>query len=135
LDTLYLIEAKAEGNVVKLKIYNSSKNELVEFRDNACKPYLLIPHPLSKQDEETVRTLQGEIEVVKKRDLFTDEVEEFAKVKFLSPFLIRKAAKRFEKFWENEIEFAHSYAYDHGLIFGCASRSERQRLHVCCKVS
>ncbi|MFQ6074019.1 MAG: DNA polymerase domain-containing protein, partial [Candidatus Bathyarchaeia archaeon] len=98
--------------------YDSSKNELVEFRDNTHKPYLLIPYPLSKRDEETVRSLQGEIEVVKKRDLFTDEVKEFAKVSFLSPFLVRKAAKRFEKSWENEIEFAHGYAYDHGLIFG-----------------
>ena len=118
MDTLYLIDAKAEGNVVKLKFYDSLKNELVEFGDNAYKPYLLIPHPLSKQDEETVCSFQGEIEVVKKRDLFTDEVKEFAKVKFLSPFLVRKAAKRFEKFWENEIEFAHSYVYDHGLILG-----------------
>jgi DNA polymerase elongation subunit (family B) len=118
LDTLYLIDAKAEGNVIKLKFYDSLRNELIEFRDNTYKPYLLIPYPLSKQDEETVRSFQGEIEVVKKRDLFTDEAKEFAKVKFLSPFLIRKAAKRFEKFWETEIEFAHSYAYDHGLIFG-----------------
>jgi len=118
LDTLYLIDAKAEGNVVKLRFYDSSKNELLEFRDNTYKPYLLIPYPLSKQDEETVRSFQGEIEVVKKRDLFTDEVKEFAKVKFLSPFLVRKATKRFEEFWENEIEFAHSYVYDHGLIFG-----------------
>lgn len=118
MDTLYLIDAKAEGNVIKLKFYDSLRNELIEFRDNTYKPYLLIPYPLSKQDEETVRSFQGEIEVVKKRDLFTDEAKEFAKVKFLSPFLIRKAAKRFEKFWETEIEFAHSYAYDHGLIFG-----------------
>ncbi len=118
MDTLYLIDAKAEGNAVKLRFYDSSKNEPVEFRDNTYKPYLLIPYPLSKQDEETVHSFQGEIAVVKKRDLFTDEVKEFAKVKFLSPFLVRKAAKRFEKLWENEIEFAHSYAYDHGLIFG-----------------
>ncbi len=118
MDTLYLIDAKAEGNVVKLRFYDSSKNELLEFIDNTYKPYLLIPYPLSKQDEETVRSFQGEIEVVKKRDLFTDEVKEFAKVKFLSPFLVRKATKRFEEFWENEIEFAHSYVYDHGLIFG-----------------
>jgi DNA polymerase I len=118
LDTLYLIDVKAEGNVVKLKFYDSLKNELVEFRDDTYKPYLLVPYPLGKQDEETVRSFQGEIEVVKKRDLFTDEVREFAKVKFLSPFLVRKAARRFEKLWENEIEFAHGYAYDHGLIFG-----------------
>ena len=118
MGTLYLIDAKAEGNVVKLRFYDSLEDEMVEFRDDTYKSYLLIPYPLSKHDEETVRNFQGEIEVVKKHDLFTDEVKEFAKVKFLSPFLIRKAAGKFEKFWENEIEFAQSYAYDHSLIFG-----------------
>jgi len=118
LKTLYLIDAKAEGNEVKLKFYDSSKNELMEFQDNTYKPYLLIPYPLSKQNEDTASSFQGEIEVVKKRDLFTEEVKEFAKVKFLNPVLMRKAAKKFEKSWENEIEFARSYAYDHGLVFG-----------------
>jgi len=118
LDTYYLIDAKAEGNLVKLKFYDSSKSELVELVDNTYRPYILIPYPISNQDEETVRSFQGEIEVIRKRDLFTDEVKEFAKVKFLSPFLVRKSAKGFERFWENEMEFAHSYAYDHGLIFG-----------------
>ncbi len=118
MSTLYLIDLKAEGNMVKLRFYDSLKKELLEFEDKTYKPYLLIPHPLSKQDEETVRSFQGEVEVVKKRDLFTDEVKEFAKAKFLSPLLVRKAAKRLEKSWENEIEFTHSYAYDNGLIFG-----------------
>jgi len=118
LDTYYLIDAKAEGNLVKLKFYDSAKNELVELVDNTYKPYILISYPISKQDEETVRSFHGEIEVIRKRDLFTNKVKEFAKVEFLSPFLVRKSAKGFERFWENEIEFAHSYAYDHGLIFG-----------------
>ncbi len=118
METLYLIDAKAEGNEVKLKFYDSSKNELVEFQDNTYKSYLLVPYPLSKQDEDTASSFQGEIEVVRKRDLFTEEEREFAKVKFLNPILVRKAAKKFEKSWENEIEFARSYAYDHGLVFG-----------------
>ncbi len=115
---MYLIDAKVEDNTVKLTFYSSSKNKLVEFRDDTYQPYLVISYPLSEQDEETVHSFQGEVEVVEKRDLFTDEVKEFAKVKFLSPFLVQKATKRFEKFWENEIEFAHSYVYDHDLIFG-----------------
>jgi DNA polymerase elongation subunit (family B) len=115
---VYLIDAKVEDNTVKLTFYSSSKNKLVEFRDDTYQPYLVISYPLSEQDEETVHSFQGEVEVVEKRDLFTDEVKEFAKVKFLSPFLVQKATKRFEKFWENEIEFAHSYVYDHDLIFG-----------------
>jgi len=115
---VYLIDAKVEDNSVKLTFYSSSKNKLVEFRDDTYQPYLVISYPLSEQDEETVHSFQGEVEVVEKRDLFTDEVKEFAKVKFLSPFLVQKATKRFEKFWENEIEFAHSYVYDHDLIFG-----------------
>ncbi len=115
---MYLIDAKVEDNTVKLTFYSSSKNKLVEFRDDTYQPYLVISYPLSEQDEETVHSFQGEVEVVEKRDLFTDEVKEFAKVKFSSPFLVQKATKRFEKFWENEIEFAHSYVYDHDLIFG-----------------
>jgi DNA polymerase elongation subunit (family B) len=118
LDTLYLVDARAEGNVVNLKFYDSSKNELIEFRDETYKPYLLIPYPLSKQDEETVRSFQGEIERVKKGDLFTTKMKELARVKFLNSSLVQKAAKRFKICWENEIDFAHSYAYDHGLIFG-----------------
>jgi DNA polymerase elongation subunit (family B) len=117
-DALYLIHAKAEGNVVKLAFYDSLKNEMLEFKDDTYRPYLLILYPLSKKDEETVRAFQGEIEVVKKRDLFTEEEKEFAKVKFLSSFLVRKASRRFGRLWENEIEFARSYVYDHGLVFG-----------------
>jgi DNA polymerase elongation subunit (family B) len=118
--SLYLIDASflTYESAIGLRFYDSSKKEMVEFKDDTYKPYLLIPYPLSKQDEETVRGFQGEIEVVKKRDLFTEEEKEFAKVKFLSPFLARKAAKRFERLWENEIELAHSYVYDHGLVFG-----------------
>ncbi|NIU39276.1 hypothetical protein GWN65_04720, partial [Candidatus Bathyarchaeota archaeon] len=115
---MYLIDAKVEDKTVKLTFYDSSRNKPVVFRDDTYKPYLVIPYPVSEQDEETVHSFQGEVEVVEKRDLFTDEVKEFAKAKFLSPFLVQKATKRFEKFWENEIEFAHSYAYDHGLVFG-----------------
>ncbi len=115
---MYLIDANVEDNTVKLTFYESSRNRLVEFKDETYKPYLMIPYPLSKQDEETTHSFQGEVEVVEKRDLFTDEVKEFAKVEFLSSFLVSKAIKRFEKFWENEIDFAHSYVYDHGLVFG-----------------
>lgn len=118
MKTLYLIDARAEGNQVRLRLYDSSRNELIEFRDETYKPYLLIPHPLTEKDEETVRRFEGEIKIVQKRDLFTDEIRRLAKVKFLSPFLLQKAAKRFEKSWESEIEFSRCYAYDHGLIFG-----------------
>jgi DNA polymerase elongation subunit (family B) len=118
LNPLYLVDAKAQGSLVNLRFYDSSRNKLVEFEDETYRPYLLVPYPLTRRDEETVRRFEGEIEVVRKRELFTNEVRELAKVKFLSPFLVQKAAKRFEKSWESEIEFARSYAHDHGLIFG-----------------
>jgi len=118
LGTWYLIGAEVEGNTVKLKFFDSSADRIEELRDNTYKPYFFIPYPVSKKDEETVRSFYGEVEVVKKTDLYTNETREVAKVQVYKPTILKRATNKFENLWENEIEFHHSYAYDHGLIFG-----------------
>jgi len=118
LDVWYLIGAETEGSTVKLKFFDHSEGTVEEFRDSTYKPYFFISYPLGKGDEEAVRSLYGEVEIVKKIDLYTNDTREVAKVQVYKPDMLRRAARKFETLWENEIEFHHSYAYDHGLIFG-----------------
>jgi len=118
LDAWYLIGADTEGTTVKLKFFDPSLGKIEEFRDSTYKPYFFIPYPLSKGDEEAVRSLYGEAEVVKKIDLYTNEEREVAKVRVYKPEFLTKAVRKFETVWESEIEFHHSYAYDRGLTFG-----------------
>jgi len=122
LDAWYLIGAETEGSTVKLKFFDPSVGTIEEFRDNTYKPYFFIPYPLSKRDEETVRSLYGEVEVVRKIDLYTNETREVAKVCVFKPEFLSKAMKKLETVWESEIDFRHSYAYDRGLIFGAQHR-------------
>jgi len=118
LDIWYLIDAITTGNAVKLRFYNPSYDSLKEAVDNTYKPYFFLPYPLNQRDEQTVRSLYGEVEVAKKIDLYTNEAREVAKVNVYKPEFVNKAMKKFETIWESEIEFSHSYAYDHSLIFG-----------------
>jgi len=115
----YLLDIVPEGgNTVKLKFYDPSEDALKEFRDSAYKPHFFVPFPLSKHNEEAIRNLYGEAEVARKIDLYTNEPKEVAKVTVYKPSFLKKAARMFETAWETEVEFNHSYAYDHGLIFG-----------------
>jgi len=118
LSVWYLLDAVTEGNTVKLRFFDPSADRVKEFRDSDYKPYFLIPHPLSQRDEETVRSLYGEVEVARRTELFTDQTVDVAKVRVYKPETLRRVAKKFDRVWENEIEFSHGYAYDHGLIFG-----------------
>jgi len=118
LDFHYLLDARTEGRIVILRFYDAQKGETAEIRDSDYKPYFFLPHPLSKTDENGVRNLYGEVEMVKKRDLFTDELKELTKVTVHTPEALRKAGKTFETAWETEIEYRQSYIYDHNLIFG-----------------
>ncbi len=118
MDTWYLLGAQAQGSIINLKFYNPATNELQTFTDNSYKPYFFLPHPLSQGDQEKVRSLHGETEIVKKTDLYTNEPKEVTKIKLYRPDFLKKAINKFENAWETEIEYPHSYAYDHGLIFG-----------------
>ena len=118
MDTWYLLDAQAQGSTVSLKFFNPATNELKEFKDSSYKPYFFLPHPLSPADQENVRSLNGETEIVKKTNLYTNEPKEVVKITVDRPDSLKKNMRKFETAWETEIEFTHGYAYDHGLIFG-----------------
>ncbi|UCE15297.1 MAG: hypothetical protein JSV12_05280 [Candidatus Bathyarchaeota archaeon] len=118
MDFYYLLDAKTEGRIVILRFYNAQTNETLEIRNSDYKPYFFLPHPLSKKDEEEIRSLYGETEIVEKRNLFTDETKKLTKVTAYVPDAVRKASKTFERVWETKIAYAQSYIYDQNLIFG-----------------
>lgn len=118
MDTWYLLDAQAQGSTINLKFYNPTTNELKTFTDNSYKPYFYLPHPLSPADQEDIRGLQGETEIVKKTDLYTNQPKEVTKITVYRPEYLKKAQRKLEHAWEAEIEYPHSYAYDHDLIFG-----------------
>jgi DNA polymerase I len=101
-----------------LRFYHAQADETLKIRDLDYKPYFFLTYPLSKSDEEGIRNLSGEVEVVKKRDLFTDEMKELTKVTVYTLDAFRRAIRTFEKVWETEIEYTQSYVYDHNLVFG-----------------
>ena len=118
MDFYYLLDAKTEGRIIILKFYHAETGETLEIREPDYKPYFFLPHPLSKADEEGIRSLHGEVEVVKRRDLFADELKKLTKVTVYTSDAFRRASKTFETVWEIEIEYTQSYVYDHNLVFG-----------------
>jgi DNA polymerase elongation subunit (family B) len=118
LDTWYLLDAQAEGSTVSLKLFNPATNELKEIKDDSYRPYFFLPHPLSPADQENISSLNAETEIVKKTDLYTNQPKEITKITVDNPDSLKKTTPKFKTAWETEIEYTHSYAYDHGLIFG-----------------
>jgi DNA polymerase elongation subunit (family B) len=124
----YLLDARTEGRIVTLRFYHAQAGETLEIRDSDYKPYFFLPHQPSKADEEEIQSLYGEVEVAKKRDLFTDELKELTKVKVYTPEAVRRARKTFKKVWESEIGYAQSYVYDNNLVFGAPYKMIKNQL-------
>lgn len=118
LDVLGGFDAVSQSPFIKLRFYNTSTSQVEEFVDREYKPFFFVPYPLSKKDEMSIQKFRGEVEIVKKRDLYSDEWKEMAKVKVQDPRLLRKVNREFEKAWESEVDFGRGYAYDKGLVFG-----------------
>jgi len=118
LDTWYLFDAQTQGRTINLMFYDPVANELKEIKDNSYKPYFFLPHPLSPTDQEDVHSLNGETEITTKTDLYTNHPKEVTKIAVYKPEYLKKAQRKLEHAWETEIEYTHSYAYDHGLLFG-----------------
>jgi len=118
LNTWYLLDAQTQGSTINLKLHNPATNEHKTFTDSSYKPYFYLPHPLSPTDQENVRSLLGETEITTKTDLYTNQPKEVTKITVYRPEYLKKAQRKLEHAWETEIEYPHSYAYDHGLIFG-----------------
>jgi hypothetical protein len=66
----YLLDAKAEGRIVKLRFYCTQTNKIREVTDADYKPYFYLSSPLSNEDEKGIKDLYGESQSVKKRNLF-----------------------------------------------------------------
>lgn len=111
-----------------LRFYDAKIAEMQETKDADYKPYFYLPHPLAKTDEEGIRSLYTETQVVKKRDLYTNEMKELTKVTAYSLDVLTKAPKLFDNVWESEIEYTQSYIYDHNLTFGAAFMASDNQL-------
>jgi len=118
LNGLYLLDASVtETNAVKLRLLNDS-GEIEEIVDTSYKPYFLAPYPLFKEDQTIVDGFSGKIQIVKKKDIFSDETLEMTEIRWPNPAIALKAARKFSKCWESEIDLAKSYVYDKALVFG-----------------
>jgi len=114
----YLIDAKSEGRAVILRFQHFKSGQTLEIRDSDYRPYFLLPYPLSDAEETRVRGLHGEVEVVEKRDLFTDKMRKWTRVNFRTLEAFRGSVKTFKNTWEAEIEYVQSYMYDRNIVFG-----------------
>lgn len=107
-----------DSRKIKLEFYNSSTMEIVGVNISHYTPYFLTCSPLEKAEREAVEDAEGEVEVVKKQNLFTGEQMELSKVSAFTPTLLKKLTKQFENIWEADIDYDRSYIYDEGLTYG-----------------
>jgi DNA polymerase elongation subunit (family B) len=103
---------------IRLEFYDSSSQEIRRFNITDYEPYFLAPYPMSKDGEEAMSSFQGEMELVQKRNLFTEETMRLAKVKAWTPALLKKIHRHFDVVWESEVEYGRSFIYDKRLVFG-----------------
>ena len=66
---------------VALEFYDSSRGELEKFSVSNYQPYFLAAYPLSKDEEEAVESVQGEVELVQRQNLFTGEAAQLTRSK------------------------------------------------------
>jgi len=119
LNGLYLLDATStETNRIRLRFLNTANGKIEEIIDDKYKPYFLTLYPPTNEEQEIIKYFSGDIEHVEKTDLFTCEKRTLAKVSWPNPKIALKAARRFGKVWESEIDFQKSYIYDKDLIFG-----------------
>jgi DNA polymerase elongation subunit (family B) len=130
LDALYLLDASVtETNAVRLRFLNA-EGMCVETVDDKYKPYCFTAYPVSAEDAETIKYFSGELELVEKTNLFTNEKRALAKVYWPNPNIAVKAAERLHCCWEKEIEFQRSYVYDKGLVFGARHSQDGLKLDL-----
>jgi DNA polymerase I len=124
---LWNTETTATSREVALEFYDDSARELKRFRINNYPPYFLAVHPLSKTEEEAVESLHGNVELVKKQNLFTETTMQMAKVTAWTPAFLKKLMKQFDNVWESEVDHGRSFIYDETLVFGAPYVQQRGR--------
>ncbi|MCJ7423444.1 hypothetical protein MUP01_04145 [Candidatus Bathyarchaeota archaeon] len=118
MSTLYLLDATAtETNAIKLRFLNT-EGKIKEVIDEEYKPYFLVEHPLTAEEQRTVEYFSGALQTVEKTDVFTGGKKSLGRISWPSVSIATKVAKRFRYPRETEIDFPKSYVYDRGLAFG-----------------
>lgn len=115
---LWNVDFTDANREIQLEFFDPSSREIKKFSINSYKPYFLAAYPLSKDEEKAIESVQGEVELAKKRNLFTDEMTQLVKIRAWTPLLLKKLARRFGDVWESEVEYGQSYIYDNKLVFG-----------------
>jgi DNA polymerase elongation subunit (family B) len=115
---LWNVDRADSSRLTRIEFYNSDYGKLESYEISDYKPYFLTTPTLSKEEEAAVSNALGEVELVRKRDLFSNETVQLAKVKALTPTLLRKMSRQFGKVWESEIDYGRGYVYDETMIFG-----------------
>ncbi len=119
LPPLYLINAEASRDGVKLLFFDPSTRAYEEVMDFTYKPYFFIPHPLTRSDQETVEAFGAHTTVETKTELFTGQTINVTRVDMEDPASLNQLSQQFETKWEDEVPHLLSYVFDQKLTF-CA---------------
>jgi len=114
----FLIDADADPKGVTLHLYDTANDRTSEFADSSYKPYFLIGHQISAEEEKLIDELNARTSMIEKSDLFTGNVRKVTKIELDDPSNIERVAERFKQHWEASVPPALSYVYDHDLTFG-----------------
>jgi DNA polymerase elongation subunit (family B) len=117
---LWNANSSVKSREINLEFYNSSNGEIQRHTVSECWPYFLSSSPLSKDEREAVLKVEGRIELVEKRNLYTAELQEMTKVSVWTPSFLRDLTKQFDEVWEGEVDHGREYIYDSGLTFGAS---------------
>jgi len=128
LEGLYLVDAEADSEGVRLYLYDAENNRVTELRDESYKPYFFIPYPLSQEDERIIKEINAETTVVEKIDLFTGVSRKVTKVLLDNPADLERMSGLFKESWEGSVPPSLSYIYDHDLTFGASYTLENEKL-------
>jgi len=134
LGSCYLVDASSARHVVRLVFYDATMNEPREISDETYKPYFLISHPLTAEDDMSIRSLNATTRVIEKRDFFTGETRKLTLVELDDPSFLGAASRKFEEKWEDTVPYVLSYVYDHDLVFGAPYRLGNGDIQPCWEI-
>ncbi|MCK4952212.1 hypothetical protein KAS14_00285 [Candidatus Bathyarchaeota archaeon] len=135
MEIYYLIDSEATKKGIESRLYNPSTGRMKKIMDTRYRPYFFIPHPLSRDDEETVLGLGAKTRVVEKRNLFTGKMHKIILVEIEEFYNLKWISEKFKKAWEGEVPLILGYVYDHDLAFGAQHIIKGERIKKVSKIS
>jgi len=132
---LYLMDAEATREGVKLTFFSPSTNAWEEVLDRDYRPYFFVPHPLTQKDRMILNGLRAKTRVEEKRDLFTGRTVKVTRVEIEVSSDPRRVSESFENSWEGEVSLVLGYVYDRGLTFGAQHSIRGKRIKTLFEVS